>query len=191
MILVVDNYDSFTYNLAQYIGEYDTNFKVIRNDEYSVDDIEKMDIDRIIISPGPGRPADAGVSVDLIKSMYKEVPILGVCLGHQAIGEAFGARINYAKRIMHGKVSDIHHTHHDLFNGLTNPFPATRYHSLIIDKARFPKRDLEVIATLERGMIMGVQHVDYPVFGIQFHPESILTENGKLIIRNFLNILPK
>lgn len=186
MILIIDNYDSFTFNLVQYLGELSGSIKVIRNDEYTIDEIKKMDIDRIIISPGPGRPENAGVSVDIIKQFCNKVPILGVCLGHQAIGAAFGANITYAKTIMHGKVSDIYHEGSRLFASIDSPFKATRYHSLIIDRKKFPKKELDIIATLKNRTIMAVKHKQYRVYGIQFHPESILTKSGKTILNNFL-----
>ncbi len=186
MILVIDNYDSFTYNLVQYIGEYSQNIKVIRNDELSISAISELDIEKIIISPGPGRPKDAGISLEVVKNFYQEIPILGVCLGHQVIGEAFGGTITYAKEIMHGKVSKIYHSKAGIYDGIEHPFNATRYHSLIIDKLDFPRKELVITSKLKDGTIMGVQHKKYPVIGIQFHPESILTESGKTIIHNFL-----
>ena len=188
MILVIDNYDSFTYNLVQYIGEYDTNIKVIRNDAYTVDDLKKLAIKKIIISPGPGRPQDAGISIDVIKYFYDKLPILGVCLGHQAIGEAFGATITYAKEIMHGKVSKVYHDESGIYQNIERPFNATRYHSLIISKQKFPRKELEITSKLKDGTIMGVQHRKHPTIGIQFHPESILTDSGKQIIKNFLSL---
>ena len=186
MILVIDNYDSFTYNLVQYIGEVSTDIKVIRNDELSIDDLKGLKLSKIIISPGPGRPQDAGLSLDVVKSLYDRVPILGVCLGHQVIGEAFGANITYAKEIMHGKVSPIYHDGQGIYEGIDSPFDATRYHSLIIDKKDFPRKELTITSKLKDGTIMGVQHKQYPVIGIQFHPESILTNSGKQLIKNFL-----
>ena len=186
MILVIDNYDSFTYNLVQYIGEFAGNIKVIRNDELSIPELEAIKVRKIIISPGPGRPKDAGISLDVVKTFYERVPILGVCLGHQVIGEAFGATITYAKEIMHGKVSPICHKEEGIYEGLPNPFTATRYHSLIIDKKDFPRRELSITSKLKDGTIMGIQHKKHPVIGIQFHPESILTTDGKQIIQNFL-----
>lgn len=188
MILVIDNYDSFTYNLVQYVGEYNSQVKVIRNDQYSVSDLEKLNIKRIIISPGPGRPKDAGISIDTIKYFYDKVPILGVCLGHQAIGKAFGATITYAKEIMHGKVSKVYHNEVGIYQNIDRPFNATRYHSLIIGKQGFPRKELEITSRLSDGTIMGVQHRKHPTIGIQFHPESILTDSGKQIIKNFLSL---
>ncbi|MEK9728265.1 MAG: aminodeoxychorismate/anthranilate synthase component II [Candidatus Margulisiibacteriota bacterium] len=188
MILVIDNYDSFTYNLVQYIGEFDSKIKVIRNDAISIEQLKSLRISKIIISPGPGRPENAGITLDVIKTFYDRIPILGVCLGHQAIGQAFGANITYAKEIMHGKVSSVYHDQTGLYAGIESPFKATRYHSLIIDKKGFPKKELDVTSKLKDGTIMGVQHRNYPVYGIQFHPESILTTSGKRIIFNFLSL---
>ena len=186
MILVIDNYDSFTYNLVQYVGETSSNIKVVRNDEISLADIEPLNLSHIIISPGPGRPTDAGISLDVVKAFYDRLPILGVCLGHQVIGEAFGGKISYAKDIMHGKVSPIYHDGKGIYEGIETPFNATRYHSLIIDKKDFPRKELRVTSKLKDGTIMGVQHTKFPVVGIQFHPESILTQHGKKLIKNFL-----
>jgi anthranilate synthase/aminodeoxychorismate synthase-like glutamine amidotransferase len=188
MILIIDNYDSFTYNLVQYVGEFNSNISVLRNDEVTVDQLSKKQIRKIIISPGPGRPIDAGISIDVIKYFYDKVPILGVCLGHQAIGEAFGGQITYAKQIMHGKISKVYHDEEGIYTGIPRPFDATRYHSLVIDRQGFPSKVLKVTSKLKDGTIMGVQHKQYPTIGIQFHPESILTDFGKKIIQNFLNI---
>ena len=187
MILVIDNYDSFTYNLVQYIGEFNDNIKVVRNDALTVAQIKEMKVERIVISPGPGRPKDAGVSVELVQQLYKQVPILGVCLGHQVIGEAFGGSITYADKIMHGKVSTIKHDQSGIYAGVPSPCQVTRYHSLVIEPSSMPK-DLQVTTCLDDGTIMSIRHVDYPVVGIQFHPESILTEHGKRMIQNFLDI---
>lgn len=187
MILVVDNYDSFTFNLVQYIGELNSNMIVLRNDEIDLESLKTMEIDRIVISPGPGRPSQAGQSMAVIRAWYQHVPILGVCLGHQAIGEVFGAEITYAPTIMHGKTSEIFHNSPDIFSGLPSPFTATRYHSLMIDKKSVPEA-LNITAELDDGTIMAVEHIDYPTIGIQFHPESILTNHGKAIIANFLKI---
>ena len=172
MILIIDNYDSFTHNLVQYVGEFSGSIKVVRNDEYTIDELDAMDIDRIIISPEPGRPENAGVSVDVVRRFCNKVPILGVCLGHQAIGQAFDADITYAKQIMHGKVSDIYHEGNTLFRDIESPFKATRYHSLIIDRKKFPKRQLDIIATLKDKTIMAVKHKECRVYGIQFHPKA-------------------
>jgi anthranilate synthase component 2 len=186
MLLMIDNYDSFTYNLVQYLGELGQEVKVIRNDEMTVDAIENLAPERIVVSPGPCTPNEAGVSLELIKRLAGRVPILGVCLGHQAIGQAFGGRIVHAKTLMHGKVSRIHHAGTGVFAGLPSPYDATRYHSLAIERASCPA-DLEVTAWTEDGEIMGVRHRSLPVEGVQFHPESILTEHGHALLRNFLS----
>jgi anthranilate synthase component II len=186
MLLMIDNYDSFTYNLVQYLGELGQDVKVVRNDEMTVEAIEDLAPERIVISPGPCTPNEAGVSLELIKRLAGRVPILGVCLGHQAIGQAFGGRIVHAKTLMHGKVSRIHHTGKGVFAGLPSPYDATRYHSLAIERASCPAA-LEVTAWTEDGEIMGVRHRSLPVEGVQFHPESILTEHGHALLRNFLS----
>ena len=186
-VLIIDNYDSFVYNLYQYVGELGAEVSVKRNN-ITLKDIEKMNPDKLIISPGPGRPEDAGTSVNAIKLFSERIPILGVCLGHQAIGAAFGGEIVRAKTLLHGKTSIIDHNGMDVFNGVNNPFTATRYHSLVIDESTFP-RELEVTARSQGDRaIMAVRHVARPVFGVQFHPESILTAEGKKIIKNFLEI---
>jgi anthranilate synthase component 2 len=185
MILMIDNYDSFTYNLVQYLGELGEDVKVIRNDELTVDEIEKLAPERIVVSPGPCTPNEAGVSLDVIRRMAGRVPLLGVCLGHQAIGQAFGGRVIHARTLMHGKVSAIHHTGQGVFRGLPSPYNATRYHSLAIERSTCPQ-ELEVTAWTEDGEIMGVRHRTLPVEGVQFHPESILTEHGHALLRNFL-----
>ncbi|MFV9567772.1 anthranilate synthase component II [Thermoanaerobacter mathranii] len=187
MILIIDNYDSFTYNLYQYVGEMNNKIFVIRNDEVSVKDIEKLNPEKIILSPGPGRPENAGICVDVIKSLGDKIPILGICLGHQAIGYAYGAKIVKADKIMHGKTSLVFHKGEEIFKDIKNPIEAMRYHSLVIDRQTLP-RDLEITAYTEEGVIMGVRHKMYPVYGLQFHPESILTEQGKEILRNFLEV---
>ncbi|EMT38771.1 MULTISPECIES: anthranilate synthase component II [Thermoanaerobacter] len=187
MILIIDNYDSFTYNLYQYVGEMSKEIFVIRNDEVSVKDIEKLNPEKIILSPGPGRPENAGICVDVIKSLGDKIPILGICLGHQAIGYAYGAKIVKADKIMHGKTSLVFHKGEEIFKDIKNPIEAMRYHSLVIDRQTLP-RDLEITAYTEEGVIMGVRHKMYPVYGLQFHPESILTEQGKEILRNFLEV---
>jgi anthranilate synthase/aminodeoxychorismate synthase-like glutamine amidotransferase len=185
---MIDNYDSFTYNLVQYLGELGQSLKVFRNDKITLNQIKKLKPKSIVISPGPGRPEDAGISCKLIKEFAGKIPILGVCLGHQCIGQVFGGKIIGAKRIMHGKTSMIYHNKKDIFKNFPNPFEATRYHSLVIERKNFPK-DLEITAwTKEDDEIMGVKHKIYPVWGVQFHPESILTEVGKKILLNFLNI---
>ena len=181
---MIDNYDSFTYNLVQYFGELGEEVKVVRNDEMTVDEIERLGAARIVVSPGPCTPNEAGVSLELIRRLAGRVPILGVCLGHQAIGQAFGGRIVHAKTLMHGKVSRIHHEGHGVFAGLPTPYEATRYHSLAIERASCPT-DLEITAWTEDGEIMGVRHRTLPVEGVQFHPESILTEHGHALLRNF------
>ena len=183
---MIDNYDSFTYNLVQYLGELGEDVKVVRNDELTVDAIEGLGAERIVISPGPCTPNQAGVSLDLIGRFAGRVPILGVCLGHQAIGQAFGGKIVHAKTLMHGKVSRIHHAGKGVFAGLPTPYDATRYHSLAIERASCPA-ELEVTAWTEDGEIMGVRHRSLPVEGVQFHPESILTEHGHALLRNFIS----
>ncbi len=185
MILMIDNYDSFTYNLVQYFGELGQNIKVFRNDKIDIKGIWKMQPEKIVISPGPGRPEDAGISCDVIKEFAGKIPILGVCLGHQCIGYVYGGRIVNAKRLMHGKTSLIYHNKKTIFRGIPNPFEATRYHSLLIDKKSLPDC-LEIIAWTKKGEIMGVKHKKYPLWGVQFHPESILTKAGKDILANFL-----
>ncbi|MGA7937460.1 MAG: aminodeoxychorismate/anthranilate synthase component II [Kovacikia sp.] len=192
MILVIDNYDSFTYNLVQYLGELGAEFaiaadiQVYRNDQISLSQIRQLQPDAIVISPGPGRPEDAGISMELIRQLGPELPILGVCLGHQSIGQVFGGNIVSAPILMHGKTSQVSHTETGVFQGLDNPLTATRYHSLVIDRQAFPEV-LEITAWVDDGTIMGVRHRQYPhIQGVQFHPESILTESGKQLLRNFL-----
>jgi anthranilate synthase component 2 len=188
MILMIDNYDSFTYNLVQYLGELGAEVKTVRNDEISVDDISRMNPEGIVISPGPCTPNEAGICVELIRRVGERIPILGVCLGHQCIGQAYGAKIIRARRIMHGKTSKIFHRSQGIFQGLPQPFLATRYHSLVIDRDSIPG-DLGVMAWTEMQddhEIMGVKHLKYPVHGVQFHPESILTVCGHDLLRNFL-----
>lgn len=188
MLLIIDNYDSFTYNLYQYFGELgDHDMRVIRNDRITVEEIEKLSPVRIVISPGPCSPHEAGISVAAIRAFAGKVPILGVCLGHQSIGAAFGAEIVRARKLMHGKTSLIHHDGKTLFTGIPSPFEATRYHSLIIRRETIPDC-LSVSAWTEDGLIMGVRHREYCIEGVQFHPESILTKNGKDILRNFLGM---
>ncbi|HEY9767896.1 MAG TPA: aminodeoxychorismate/anthranilate synthase component II [Coleofasciculaceae cyanobacterium] len=195
MIIVIDNYDSFTYNLVQYLGELAqelpvaSDIQVYRNDAIDIDLIDQLKPDGILISPGPGRPEDAGISLQLIEKLGFQIPILGVCLGHQSIGQAFGGKIVSAPVLMHGKTSMIHHQNVGVFAGLKSPFTATRYHSLVIEPQTIPDT-LEVTAWVEDGTIMGVRHRDYHhLQGVQFHPESILTDNGKLLLRNFLQSL--
>ena len=187
MILVIDNYDSFTYNLVQYLGELGATLQVARNDALDVDAIARMAPERIVISPGPGNPDQAGVSLEVIRRLGATTPILGVCLGHQAIGQAFGATVARARTQMHGKTSDIRHDGRGVFAGLSNPFVATRYHSLVVLPDTVPA-DLEVTAQAEDGEVMGLRHRRYPVEGVQFHPESILTVEGKRLLANFLGV---
>ena len=185
MLLMLDNYDSFTWNLVQYLGELGAMVKVVRNDAITLDEIEALQPEQIVISPGPCTPSEAGVSVSLIRRFAGKIPILGVCLGHQAIGQAFGARIIRAQRVMHGKLSSIVHDQRGVFTGVPSPFRATRYHSLAIERTSLPSA-LDVTATAEDGEIMAVRHRDLPVEGVQFHPEAILTEHGKQVLENFL-----
>lgn len=187
MILVIDNYDSFTYNLVQYLGELGQKVRVVRNDEISVADVARLKPTHILVSPGPCTPKEAGISVDVLRAYAGKLPILGVCLGHQSLGYAFGGKIIRAKKLMHGKTSQIKHDGKGVFKGLKNPFTATRYHSLVIERKSFPK-DLIITATSEDGEIMGVRHRTLPALeGVQFHPESILTEGGKDLLKNFLS----
>jgi anthranilate synthase/aminodeoxychorismate synthase-like glutamine amidotransferase len=184
--LLIDNYDSFTFNLAQYLGELGAAPVVRRNDEISADEIAEMRPDRIVISPGPGRPEDAGISVDVIRRFGVSVPVLGVCLGHQGIGIAFGGDVVRAGELMHGKTSTVHHDGAGVFRGITQPFSAGRYHSLVI--AQPLPADLELAAHTEDGIVMGVRHRTYPIHGVQFHPESVLTLEGRTLLRNFLEM---
>jgi anthranilate synthase component 2 len=185
MLLVIDNYDSFTYNLVQYLGELGEDVRVFRNDEITLEGVAQLKPARIVISPGPCTPNEAGISVALIKELAGEIPILGVCLGHQAIGQAFGGRIVHAKALMHGKTSAIRHDRRGVFSGLPDAFTATRYHSLAIERASLPG-SLDVSAWTDDGEIMGVRHRELAVEGVQFHPESILTEHGHQLLKNFL-----
>lgn len=188
MILVIDNYDSFTYNLVQYLAELGQDVKVVRNDEVTVADVERWAPERILVSPGPCTPREAGASVEIIRHFAGKLPILGVCLGHQSLGFAFGGKIVRAKKLMHGKTSPIQHDGKGVFKGLKKGFQATRYHSLAVERKSLP-RDLEVTATSEDGEIMGLRHRRFPaVEGVQFHPESVLTESGKDLLRNFLKM---
>jgi len=187
MILMIDNYDSFTYNLVQYLGELGEELLVKRNDQVTVEQVARMKPSSIVISPGPGRPTDAGVSNALIKRFAGTIPILGVCLGHQCIGEVFGGQVVRARRPMHGKTSQIYHTQRALFAGVPTPFEATRYHSLIVKRETLP-RELTVTAWTTEHEIMGLQHRQAPIYGVQFHPESILTTVGKDLLRNFLSL---
>jgi anthranilate synthase/aminodeoxychorismate synthase-like glutamine amidotransferase len=187
MILVIDNYDSFTYNLVQYLGELGARLEVRRNDQVTVDEIEGMAPERIVISPGPKTPSEAGICLDVILNFSGRVPILGVCLGHQAIGQAFGGKVIRAPEIMHGKTSLISHDGKTIFAGLPNPFPATRYHSLIVERDTLPEC-LAVSATSPDGLIMGLRHKELNVEGVQFHPESVLTGDGMQLLANFLTL---
>jgi anthranilate synthase component 2 len=187
MLLMLDNYDSFTYNLVQYFGELGEDVKVVRNDQASVADIAAMQPGRICVSPGPCSPAEAGISVELISHFAGKVPILGVCLGHQAIGAAFGGKIIRARQIMHGKTSAVTHTGTDVFKGLPSPYTVTRYHSLAIERESLPDC-LDITAYTDDQEIMGVRHKTLPVYGVQFHPESILSEHGHALLRNFLEL---
>ena len=189
MILVIDNYDSFTYNLVQYLGELGADMEVFRNDKITVNEIIGMKPEKIVLSPGPGEPKDAGISEDLIIAAAGRIPILGVCLGHQSIGEAFGGKIVSAKRIMHGKTSFVYHNGKEIFKGIKNPFEATRYHSLVVERKGLPKILAVIAQTKDKDKeIMGLRHKKFPIWGVQFHPESILTGEGKKILKNFLEI---
>ncbi|MGH9435665.1 MAG: anthranilate synthase component II [Terriglobia bacterium] len=185
MILVIDNYDSFTYNLVQYLGELGAQIEVRRNDETTTEEIERLDPERIVISPGPKTPDEAGICLEVIRRFSGRKPILGVCLGHQAIGQAFGGKVIRAPQVMHGKTSAITHDGETIFSGLPNPFPATRYHSLIVERETLPAC-LEISATSPDGLIMGLRHRKLRVEGVQFHPESVLTEAGKNLLGNFM-----
>jgi len=187
VILLLDNYDSFTYNLAQYLGELGCTLEVHRNDRISVEQIAQRKPERIVISPGPCTPQEAGICVELIEELASEFPILGVCLGHQAIGAAFGGKVVRAPKLFHGKTSEIEHDGKGIFRSLPNPFTATRYHSLIVERKSLP-RELEVTAETRDGIIMGLRHRKYKVEGVQFHPESVLTESGKQLLKNFLEL---
>lgn len=187
MIIVIDNYDSFTYNLVQYLGEMGVEMAVYRNDQISIEKLRELKPDRILISPGPCSPREAGLSNDIIRAFAGVVPILGVCLGHQCIGHTFGGNVIVNYRMMHGKTSPIYHNGKELFEGMPNPFIATRYHSLVIERATLPAC-LEITAESDEGEIMGVRHKEYPIWGVQFHPESILTQDGKTLLRNFLQL---
>ena len=187
MILLLDNYDSFTYNLAQYLGELGCQVEVHRNDRISVEQIAQRKPERIVISPGPCTPQEAGISVEMIQKLAEKIPILGVCLGHQAIGAAFGGKIIRAPKLFHGKTSQIRHDGSGVFRGLPNPFTATRYHSLIVERKSLPA-ELQVTAETDDDIIMGMQHRHYPLMGVQFHPESVLTDSGKQLLKNFLSL---
>jgi para-aminobenzoate synthetase component II len=190
MVLIIDNYDSFTYNLVQYLGELNAPMEVHRNDQITLDRIRELAPDRILISPGPCSPRESGLSNEIIRVFGRERPLFGVCLGHQCIGHTYGANVVVNHRIMHGKVSAIRHDGRDLFEGIPNPFQATRYHSLVIERQTIPDC-LEITAETDEGEIMGVRHKDHPIWGVQFHPESILTEHGRQMLRNFLTLTPR
>jgi anthranilate synthase component 2 len=187
MVFVLDNYDSFTYNLVQYMGELGAEMTVRRNDELSVDEVEALQPERILLSPGPCTPQEAGISIDLIRRFAGKVPVLGVCLGHQAIGAAFGGKVVRALQLMHGKTSEVTHDGKTIFSGIQSPMTCTRYHSLIVSEEGLPA-ELEVTARTADGTIMGLRHREFPVEGVQFHPESVLTQDGKRLIRNFLEL---
>ena len=187
MILMIDNYDSFTYNLVQYLSELGEKLVVYRNDKISIGEIKKMNPAHIVISPGPGRPSEAGISKEVIKEFGPKIPLLGVCLGHQAIGEVFGGKVIRADKLMHGKTSKIYHNNSLIFKGLSNPFEATRYHSLIVEKKSLPGI-FQITAWTKDNEIMGIAHKKFPIWGVQFHPESILTKEGKQLLNNFINL---
>lgn len=188
MILVIDNYDSFTYNLVQYLGELGAEVKVVRNDQVGVEDVEAMKPERILLSPGPCTPNDAGITLDVIRHFAGKLPLLGVCLGHQAMGQAFGGDVIRAPYLMHGKTSQILHDGKTIFEGIGNPFTATRYHSLIVERSSIPAA-LEITATTSDGLVMGLRHKEFPACeGVQFHPESIMTTEGKKLLANFLKL---
>ena len=187
MILIIDNYDSFTYNLVQYIGSLNPKLEVHRNDKITLAEIKSMNPDRIVISPGPGKPEDAGLSIELVREFGEQTPIFGICLGHQAITVAFGGKVDRANEIVHGKTSRITQTGSAIFNGIPEKFEATRYHSLIALKNSFPA-GLKVTAETDNGLIMALEHQEYPIYGVQFHPESIVTEHGMKIVKNFLEV---
>lgn len=187
MILMIDNYDSFTYNLVQYLSELGEKLVVYRNDKISIKEIQKLRPSHIVISPGPGRPCDAGISREVIKKFGGKIPVLGVCLGHQCIAEVFGGKIVSARRLMHGKTSMVYHNGRGIFKGLPNPFEATRYHSLIVKRKSLPKT-LQIVARTKENEIMALRHRRFPVWGVQFHPESILTASGRKLLKNFINL---
>lgn len=187
MILVLDNYDSFTFNLVQYLGELGADLRVVRNDKITVEEALALKPEKILVSPGPCSPKEAGISCDLIRASASLMPVFGVCLGHQSIGAVFGGEVVRAERLMHGKTSPIHHDGTGVFKGLSDPFDATRYHSLLVERSSLPK-ELRITAWTEEGEIMGMEHTELPVHGVQFHPESILTCEGKRLLQNFLNL---
>jgi anthranilate synthase/aminodeoxychorismate synthase-like glutamine amidotransferase len=189
MILIIDNYDSFTYNLVHLVGRHTDDLDVIRNDDKTLEEVQSMAPDGILISPGPGRPAEAGITEPVIRELGDRTPILGVCLGHQAIGEVFGGKIVQADELMHGKTSPVKHSGNGIFEGIDPTFDATRYHSLVVDRDSFPNDVLEITAEAENGTIMGLQHRTYPLHGIQFHPESVMTKAGPKIVENWLRFV--
>ena len=186
MILLIDNYDSFTYNLYQYIGIFDDDIKVVRNDKITIEEIKELNPQRIILSPGPKSPKEAGICMDIVKVLYDKIPILGICLGHQCIGEALGGEVSYAKELYHGKQSVIEHSKDSIFTGIESPIKIARYHSLAVMEESLPEC-LKVLARTKDGEIMAIRHKEYPVVGLQFHPESIYTDHGKRMIENFIN----
>ena len=185
-ILILDNYDSFTYNLYQYMGIFNDDIKVVRNDKITIEEIKALAPERIVLSPGPKSPKEAGICIDAVREFYDKIPILGICLGHQSIGEAFGATVSYAKKIFHGKQSEITHTGDSVFTGIDSPIKVARYHSLAVQKEGLPDC-LRILAETDDGEIMAMRHKEYPVVGLQFHPESIYTEHGKRMLENFIN----
>lgn len=187
MILLIDNYDSFTYNLYQYMGIFTEEITVVRNDKITIEEIKKMAPEKIVLSPGPKSPKEAGICLDVVKEFYDKIPILGICLGHQAIGEALGGTVSYAKELLHGKQSLIHHSRKGIFEGIPSPVKVARYHSLAVLKQSLPEC-LEILAETQDGEIMAIKHRDYPVFGMQFHPESIYTEHGKKMLETFITL---
>jgi len=189
MILIVDNYDSFTYNLVHLVGRHTDALEVVRNDDLTVDEVAAMGPEGILISPGPGRPVEAGITEPVIRELGDRIPILGVCLGHQAIGEVFGGEIVQADKLMHGKTSPVQHNGEGLFSGIDPTFDATRYHSLVIDRETFPHDELAITAEAEHGTIMGLRHRSHPLYGIQFHPESVMTRAGPKIVENWLSVV--
>ena len=186
MILLIDNYDSFTYNLYQYMGIFREDIEVVRNDKITIEKIRRMAPEKIVLSPGPKSPKEAGICIDAVREFYDKIPILGICLGHQSIGEAFGATVSYAKKIFHGKQSEITHTGDSVFTGIDSPIKVARYHSLAVKKEGLPDC-LRILAETDDGEIMAMRHKEYPVVGLQFHPESIYTEHGKRMLENFIN----
>lgn len=188
MILVIDNYDSFTYNLVQYIGTINPNLQVHRNDQITIDGIKNISPEKIVISPGPGKPESAGLSIEIVEKFGAKIPILGICLGHQAIAVAFGAKVGPANEIVHGKTSKITHSGSDIFRKIPSAFQATRYHSLVVHEDTFPVESLKITARTDDGLIMALEHKEFPIYGLQFHPESVVTEYGMQMVKNFLKV---